>query len=58
MKQIRWGILSTANIANQFVEDFAHVDNGIVAAVASRSIDTATAFAERHAIPAAYSSYQ
>jgi len=36
MKKIRWGILSTARIAHQFAGDFAYVDNGSLAAVASR----------------------
>jgi len=57
-KKIRWGILSTARIANQFAEDMAYVDNGELRAVASRSADTATAFAARHGIPTAYGSYE
>lgn len=58
MKKIRWGILSTARIAHQFVEDFANVENGTVTAVASRSEHTAAAFAARHGIETAYSSYE
>lgn len=58
MKKIRWGILSTARIAHQFAEDFAYVDNGSLAAVASRCGKTARKFATQHSIPTAYSSYE
>ena len=58
MQKTRWGILSTARIAKQFAEDFTHVNNGVLAAVASRSQDTADAFAKQHQIPTAYASYQ
>jgi predicted dehydrogenase len=57
-KRIRWGILSTARIAHQFAEDMAYVENGELAAVASRSAEPATAFAARHGIPTAYASYE
>jgi predicted dehydrogenase len=57
-KKIRWGILSTARIAHQFADDLAYVENGTLAAVASRSAETANEFAARHDIPTAYSSYQ
>lgn len=58
MKNIRWGILSTARIAHQFAEDLAYVENGELAAVASRSENTAADFAARHHIDTAYSSYE
>ncbi len=58
MKEVRWGILSTARIAHQFVEDFAYVENGRVTAVASRSEEAAAKFAARHGIATAYSSYE
>lgn len=58
MKKIRWGILSTARIAHQFAEDLAYVENGELAAVASRSEKTAADFAARHDIDTAYSSYE
>ncbi len=58
MRKIRWGILSTARIAHPFAEDFAHVENGILTAVASRSKDTAAEFAARHSVATAYSSYE
>lgn len=58
MEKIRWGILSTARIAHQFAEDFAYVENGSLAAVASRSGETALKFAARHGIATAYPSYE
>lgn len=58
MRKIRWGILSTARIAHRFAEDLAYVENGELAAVASRSEKTATDFADRHGIATAYSSYE
>lgn len=57
MKKIRWGIVSTARIAHQFADDFAHVSNGELVAVASRTMDAAREFAAQHGIPRAYSSY-
>ena len=58
MRRIRWGILSTARIAHQFAEDLSYVENGELAAVASRSEKTAADFAARHHIDTAYSSYE
>ena len=57
-KKIRWGILSTARIANQFAEDITYVDNGELRAVASRSAEPAAAFAAKHGIPTAHASYE
>lgn len=56
--KIRWGILSTANIANRrVVPALKATNNGEVAAVASRDLEKARAFAADHAIPKAYGSY-
>jgi predicted dehydrogenase len=51
---VRWGILATGFIANQFVEDLALLPDATVTAVCSRSLATATAFAQRHGIPRVY----
>jgi predicted dehydrogenase len=54
---IRWGILGTGWIAEQFVTDIPA--NGItVTAVGSRSQGSADAFAERFGIPTAHGSYE
>ena len=55
--KVRWGILSTGRITHQFVQDFAFVPNGEVVAVASRSQESADAFAARYSIPRAYAGY-
>jgi dihydrodiol dehydrogenase / D-xylose 1-dehydrogenase (NADP) len=55
---IKWGILATGNIANSFAEDFQYVSGGILRAVASRNIEKAQAFAEKHNIGKAYGSYE
>jgi predicted dehydrogenase len=55
--EIRWGIVGTGNIAAKVVEDFDLVDGARVAAVASRSLDRAQAFAERHGVDRAHGSY-
>jgi predicted dehydrogenase len=56
-RKIRWGILATGGIAARFTEDLLTLDDAEVAAVASRSLDTATAFADRYGIPRAYGSW-
>jgi predicted dehydrogenase len=55
--EIRWGVVGPRRIAEKVVEDFAVVDRAGVVAVASRSIDRARAFAERHGIERAHGSY-
>ena len=56
-EEIRWGVVGPGRIADKVVQDFAVVDGARVCAVASRSIDRARAFAERHGIERAYGSY-
>lgn len=55
--KIRWGIIGCGGIARKFVEDMPFVKDGIVAAVGSRSLDKAKAFAAEYGIKAAYGSY-
>jgi len=58
-EQIRWGILSTANIAvKRFIPGAVRSRNGVVAAIASRDLHRARDVAESLAIPRAYGSYQ
>jgi len=56
--EIRWGILGTGDIARQMAEDLRLVDGAELRAVASRTEARARQFAERHAIPVRYSSYE
>ena len=58
MEKVRWGIVSTGRITHQFVRDFNFVPNGEVVAVASRSQESADAFARQYGIPRAYEGYE
>lgn len=55
---LRWGIMGPGWIAERFTESVqAHTDQ-VIAAVASRSLSRAKAFAESFGIPTAYGSYE
>ena len=56
--KIRWGILSTARIGRRVIPAIQASHNGEVAAVASRSLERAQAWAAVHKIPRAYGSYE
>lgn len=56
--KVRWGILGTGRITHQFVQDFGQVPNGELVAVASRSQESADAFAAQYHIPRAHADYQ
>ena len=58
MDKIRWGIISTGNIANQFVRGANFLEDAEVLALASRNQASADAFGEKHNIPRRYNSYQ
>ncbi|MFD7708048.1 Gfo/Idh/MocA family protein [Streptomyces sp. NPDC059785] len=53
-ERVRWGILATGGIAATFTADLVDLPDAEVVAVASRSTDSAKAFAERFGIPRAY----
>jgi predicted dehydrogenase len=55
---IRWGILATGKIAHTFARDLALVPGARLAAVGSRRLESARAFAEEHGGAAAYGSYE
>lgn len=57
METIRWGILGTGSIAHTFAGDFPHVPRAELAAVASRSLEKAQAFAGQCGAERAYGSY-
>lgn len=57
-KILRWGIVSTGRIAQQFCQDMAFVTNGKLAAVAARNINDAQAFSDKYGIEKAYQGYQ
>lgn len=57
-RRLRWGVLSTANIARVCViPALVRSTNGEIVALASRSQERARALADKHAIPTAYGSY-
>jgi predicted dehydrogenase len=56
-KKIRWGIIGLGHIANKFATDIATVENTELVAVASRNLQNAKNFAEKHHAKKAYGSY-
>jgi predicted dehydrogenase len=57
-KIIRWGILGTGKIAKAFATALRELPDAELAAVASRSLDSATAFAAEYGAPRAHGNYQ
>lgn len=57
-KKIRWGILSTAKINDALLNPIRRATRSELAAVASRNLDKARAYAKEKGIPKAYGSYQ
>jgi predicted dehydrogenase len=55
---LRWGILGTGGIADTFATDLMSTDSGIVAAVGSRSQQSADRFAGKHGVARAHPSYE
>jgi predicted dehydrogenase len=58
MTKLRWGILGTGAIANDFAADLVHTDSGEIVAVGSRGQAGADRFADRHGISRRHASYQ
>lgn len=57
-KQIRWGILGTGRIAHDFAVGLRDVPGAVLAAVGSRTKESAQAFAGEFGAAAAYGSYE
>ena len=55
---IRWGIVGTGKIATSFAEDLRHARGAELVAVASRSEESARAFAGRFQVPRWHASYE
>ena len=55
--QIRWGVVGPGRIAEKVVEDVPLVEGARAVAVASRSLQRAQDFADRHGLERAYGSY-
>ena len=58
MKTYKWGILGAARIAHKFAEGLKILPNAELYAVASRSLERAEAFRERHGFAIAFGSYE
>lgn len=58
MSKVRWGLLSTANINRRLIPAIRASRRGELVAVASRSKDTAAAYATKWDIPNSFGSYQ
>jgi len=57
-KVIRWGILGTGKIAKAFAAGLADTPGAELAAVASRTADSAATFGAAYGVPRCYGSYQ
>ncbi len=58
MRAIRWGLLSTSGIAHTFAADLRRTEGAELAAVGSRSLDSAQAFADQYGVARAHGSYE
>lgn len=58
MNKVRWGLLSTANINRRLIPAIRESARGELVAVASRSQESAEAYAEKWAIPQTFASYE
>jgi predicted dehydrogenase len=56
--KIRWGLLSTANINRRLIPAIRQSQRGELVAVASRTLESAAAYAREWDIPRAFGSYQ
>ena len=57
-RALRWGIIGTGRIARTFASDLSHIDDGVVAAVGSRTRASADRFASDFGVEGAYGSYE
>jgi predicted dehydrogenase len=56
--RLRWGLLATGFIAPEFARGIRASETGLVAAVASRDLQRAQAFAAAHGVPVAHAGYE
>lgn len=54
----RWGIVGPGGIARKFANAVSHLENATLQAVASTNLQRAQDFAQEHAVPNAYGSYE
>ncbi len=58
MQTVRWGIVGTGGIANRFAEACKRAEGAQLAAVCSRTQESADCFAQKHGIPQRFGSYE
>lgn len=58
MEPIRWGLLSTSDIATKFAADLRRTPGAELAAVGSRQLESAQRFADEHGVARAHGSYE
>ncbi|MGC1208107.1 MAG: Gfo/Idh/MocA family oxidoreductase [Ornithinimicrobium sp.] len=58
MDELRWGVVGPGRIARNVAADFEHVEGSRMVAVASRSLDRSTAFAQEFDVERAHGSYR
>ncbi len=56
-RPVRWGIVGASRMASEFVSAIRYVEGAAVTAIAARSLEGASDFARRYAIPAACAPY-
>jgi predicted dehydrogenase len=56
--KIKWGIISTGHISDKFAKALAILPEAELAAVASRDLNSANEFANKHSVKKAYATYQ
>ncbi|WP_439384541.1 Gfo/Idh/MocA family protein [Amycolatopsis lexingtonensis] len=57
-KPLRWGIMGTGGIAKTFADDLELTTSGVIAAVGSRTAESAARFADARGIPTRHGSYE
>lgn len=55
MNEMKWGVLSTGRIAEQFARDMQAVSGATILGATSRTLKNAKAYAQRHGLPKVYS---
>lgn len=58
MEKIRWGIISTGNIAGRFADGLRNLPDAELVAVASRNQENADDFGDRYDVPRRYPTYE
>jgi len=58
IEPLGWGILGTGRIAHTFASDLQFCDDGVLAAVGSRSMASADAFGDEFDVPRRHASYE